>query len=512
MEQLREGITGFVRALPVAHRIGIIAALGVLGIAIAAFGVWVTTPDYSVLYSGLEGDEVGQVVDQLEADGVPYELEGGGTTVLVPREDLYDVRARLAGEGVAGQTSPEGYEVLEEQGLSVSEFRQQVDYQRALEGELSRTLSAMDGIDDANVHLVTPEDSVFTEREDPVEASVVLTTNRELADDRVDGVAYVVASAVEGLELEHITVADQTGAVLHTPGETGGVGSAGNRNLRQQQEFEQVLAGEVEGLLSQATGGSPASVVVRSDMNFDEQETETYIYDPESQVELREQLSEEVFTGTGLIPGGPVGVDGGPDAEGGESDYDRTDELREFGVDREIMRTESAPGGIEGLSVAIVMDDGTLTGAEVPPVAEVEELVGAALGLDAERGDEVAVSTVPIEEPEEEIAEEEGVDLFGIVPQILGGLVLLIVAIALFLMTRRRQVTVEEVEATETLELPEPQPAPEPALTAPARQPEELAPQGDHLKQEVTDLVSSQPEEIATLLRGWLADKSGDRA
>ncbi len=500
MEQLRERITGFVRALPVAHRVGMVAALGVLAVAIASFGVWITSPSYTVLYAGLDDGQVSGVIDELETHGVPYELDAGGSTVLVPRERLYETRASLAQEGLAGRTAPAGYEILEEQGLSVSEFRQRVDYQRALEGELARTLGGMGGIEEASVHIVTPEDSLFSERQTPVTSSIVLTTSRQLNDSEVEAVTFIAASAIEGLELDHITVADADGAVLHAPGELGGHSVATSRNLRQTSEFEQALSGEVTSLLAAATEGSAASVVVRADMNYDEEETESETFNPDSAFALREQLSEERYAGTGAQPGGPVGVDGGPLPEAGDSEYERDDELTEYGVDRITNRSVAAPGRVEGLSVAIVMDDGTMTGAAVPPVAEIEGLVTAALGLVPERGDEVAVSTVPMAAPEEEVIEEEGADLMAMLPQILAALILGLVALGFFLMTRRRQVVVEDVERPQPVAVQDP--GPTHSLPGP-----DVADASVELKQEVTALVENQPEEIAELLRGWLADR-----
>lgn len=502
MGELGERFTGFVRALPVAHRVGIVAALGVLLVAGLAFVRWVTTPSFTVLYAGLEQGEVADVIDRLETSGVPYELQAGGTTVLVPREHLYQTRATLAGEGVAGRTAPEGYEILEQQGLSVSEFRQRVDYRRALEGELSRTLQAMTGITSANVHLVIPEESLLAQQRRPVTASVVLQTSRQLGPDEVDAVTFVTASAVEGLEVDQITVADASGSVLHASGEMGGSAVTTNRNLRQTQEYERALAAEVAALLEVATGGSPASVVVRASMNYDEEETERETFDPDTQVTLREQTSVETYEGTGMLPGGPVGVDGGPLPEAEESAYDRDDQLREFGVNRTLSRVVAAPGRVEGLSVAIVMDDGSLTGVAVPPVEEVRNLVNAALGLDEARGDEVAVSTVAMPAIEDVAVEGGGLDVMGLVPQIVAGVVLLLVAVGLFLMTRRRQVVVEDVERQPAIDLrpaslPSEESAPPPAPVDPNEQ----------LRREVTALVEHQPEEIATLLRGWLADR-----
>jgi len=503
---IRDRITGFVRALPVAHRVGIAVALAALAMLGVLFVRWITTPSYTVLYTGLDDAALAAVIDGLETQGVPYRLEAAGSRVLVPRERLYATRAALASEGVAGPTQPPGYELLDDQGLSVSDFRQRVGYQRALEGELAKTLSAMDGIRQATVHLVLPEEELFAERQQPVTASVLLATTRTLTPGEVEAVTFLVASSVEGLEVAQITVADASGAVLHAPGDAGGASTATNRNLRQTREFEKGLAEDITALLERVTEGSPVSVVVRSTLDFDEQHTETESYNPDNQVTLKEQTSGERFAGTGAVPGGAVGLDGGPLAgEGQESSYERDEALREFGVDKTTTRTVAAPGRVQRLSVAIVMDDGSLTGAQVPPDDQIEGLVSAALGLDPERGDVIAVSTQPFPAQVEEAAPEEASRLGDLVPQLVGGLVLLLVVLALLLMTRRRTTRVQEVdrqrtailpaqEETRVLERPEPEPA---GVTA------------GGLQADVAELLQRQPEEIAMLLRGWLADRRG---
>lgn len=501
---LRERFTTFVKALPVAHRVVIVAALAVVAMLAVPFVSWITTPTYTVLYSDLDDAAVAEVVDGLERQGVPYELEAGGSRVLVPREHLYTSRASLASEGVGGRTTPAGYEILDDQGLSVSDFRQRVDYRRALEGELARTLAAMDGVAAATVHLVTPERELFAERQEPVTASVLLSTSRGLSQTEVEAVTFLVGSSVEGLETGHITVADAGGTVLHAPGDGGGAGVASNRNLRQTREFEQALAGDIASLLQRVTG-SPASVVVRATLNFDETETQTESVDPDSRVAVREQVSEERFEGTGAVPGGTVGVDGGPlEAEAEESSYEKEETLREYGVDRTTSRTVAAPGRVERLSLAIVADDGTVTGAEVPGEADIETLVSAAVGLQPERGDGIAVTTLPFPAPEEPEVAEEAPAMLGYVTQAVGAAVLVLVCLLLYLMTRRRKVTVSSVERT--LPPPEELEAPEPRADAPEPQPAMV---GGSLHSEVVDLVERQPEEIATLLRGWLADRRG---
>lgn len=504
--ELRDRVTGFVRGLPVAHRVSIIAAGVGLAMVLFWFVSWVTTPSYTVLYSGLAEQDVAATIDELESLGVPYRIEGGGNRILVPRDQLYTTRASLAQAGIAGHAEPQGYELLEDQGLAVSDFRQRVDYRRALEGELARTLGAMSGIESAQVHLVLPQDELFRENQQPTTASVLLTTTRPLDATEVEAVAFLVSSSVEGLEPNQLTIADARGTVLHAPGDAGGAGVVANRQLRQTREFEQALAADTASLLERATG-RPASVVVRASLNFDESETQTEVFAPESQVAIREQTTNEEFEGSGTLPGGAVGVDGGPLPGAAEdSTYSREEVSREYGVDRTTTRTIQAPGKVERLSVAIVMDDGSITGTAVPDDVEVERLVSAALGLDEERGDNVAVTRVAFPVLDEEV-EEPATSMLGLLTQVAGGVVLLIVAIALFLMTRRRG-------KDDAPQLPAAAAAPQASGTTrfiealPEKEPQPI-PRSVQLKEEVADLVRAQPEEIAQLLRGWLADRRG---
>jgi flagellar M-ring protein FliF len=509
MDDMRQRVTGFARALPAAHKVGIASALVALAMLSVVFARWVLTPSYTVLYAGMEPEAVAGAVDQLEAAGVPYRLEAGGGTILVPREQLYETRASMAAEGFSGKAVPEGYELLADQGLSVSDFRQRVDYQRALEGEIAKTLMAMDGIDNATVHLVIPEEELFAEREEPVTASVLVDPSRPLDEGEVETVSFLVASSVEGLDVNAVTIADTDGTVLHAPGDAG-ASVATNRNLRQTREFEQALAGDVTTLLQRVAPGGPASVVVRANLNFDEAERQTETFDRDSAVATKEQTATENFQGVGALPGGAVGVDGGPQAvQGGDSDYQRDEALREFGVNKTTERVTGAPGAVEKLSVAIVMDDGSVTGERQPDVAEVEQLVTAALGLDQARGDTIAVSAIPFAAAEdEEEPEPEAQPLGEALPTIVGVAVLALVALALFLMTRRRKKTskstaLEQAPTVVVDVTSDPPPAPteqfEPVPAMVGASPE--------LRDEVTALVSRQPEEIATLLRSWLADR-----
>jgi flagellar M-ring protein FliF len=495
--ELKDRMTALVRALPPAQRVGIVVALVVLVMAAVPFARWITTPSYTLLYAGLGDTELAEVTGELTAAGVPYELEG--SRVMVPQDQLHQVRADLAEAGITATPTVPGYELLDEQALGVSDFRQRVDLQRAVEGELSRTLGAMDTVESATVRLVLPEEALFTEQRTPATASVLVRPRGQLDAGQIEAITLVVSSAVEGLEADAVTVADTEGNVLHAPGD-GSTGGVTDRHQRRTREFEAALAQDLTTLLQRATD-APASVVVRADLDFDEVESETEVYDPEGQVALRERVSGERYEGAGAPDGGVVGVDGGPLPGGaGDGQYERDDETREFGVGRTVTRAVQAPGAVERLSVAVVVDEGAAVAD-----ADLQQLVAAAAGIEEDRGDQVAITRV-VAPPlvEEEPVEGDGPGLVELLQRIVALLVLAVVAVGLFLMSRRRDRDAEPLEDDDrvvpaTVRVP-------PMLDEPEEE-QDVLPPGPSIQDEVAELVERQPEEIATLLRGWLADR-----
>ncbi|MCP4309136.1 MAG: flagellar M-ring protein FliF [bacterium] len=499
----RNRIGDMLVSLPLAHQIVIGIAAVVLAMAAFIFFQWVSTPSYTVLYSNLDDATLSTVVDELDRQGISYEIEAGGSRVLVEKSQVYQVRATLAVAGVESGAAPEGYSLLDEQGLNVSDFRQRVDYQRALEGEMELTLLAMNNISQATVHLVIPEESLFSEDEVAVTASVLLDTAHPLGELEIETVTFLVASGVEGLEPKNVTVADVAGNVLHASGDMADDSAVSNRNLRMTHDFEAALATDVQNLLAAVAGPESASVVVRAQLDFDEQSVETQSFDNENAVTLRDSVSTETYVGAGTPPGGTLGVEGesvATDTDGSYT-YDRSDVISEYGVDSVISKEITAPGKVELLSVAVVMDDGSLTGVPVPDVAEVEALISAAVGLDTVRGDSISVSTVayPVPEVVEEAAEPEAaaMDMMAMIPQVIGGLVLLIVVGSLLMMARGSSKKTKAA-ALEVVQ---------PALGGGGAAAVGETNDGASIHPEVMNLVQRQPEEIAVLLRTWLADR-----
>lgn len=494
------------RDLNMSQRVSMGAAVVIVVIAGAVFLRWVSAPTFTVLYSDIDQSQLSEVIDNLEANNVTYQLEGGGSRVLVPQADVYRLRAQLSSEGIQGSVVPKGYELLDSQGLSVSDFRQKVDYQRALEGELSRTLNAMTGIDAATVHLVLPEEALFAENQEPVTASVLVDPNGTITESDVEAITFMVSSSVEGLIPQQVTVASTDGTMLHAAGEESGIG-LGNAQLRMTADFEDSLARDINSMLVSVLGAGRASVVVRAELDFDETSTESEIYSPDSQIAVREQTIDEQYNGAGESPIGSVGIDGEAievDADDGY-EYSRNEATTEFGVDRVVTKTLESPGAIQRLSVAVVVDDGQITGATAPDLNTIDGLITAAAGIDAARGDTVEVSAAAFPainamDATEELPVEDG-GILDLVTTIAGALALVVVAVALVLMTRggknaknvKTNVSAEALAAGGT-----------PALVGAGGAAEALEMGG--MASDVMQLVERQPEEIATLLRSWLAD------
>ncbi len=192
----------------------VVAVIGTAALLLGGFMVfrWASAPAYAPLFSNLAPSDASSVIDELETQGVSYELADGGATIMVPRDAVHSTRIALSGEGLPTSTEG-GYGILDDQGISTSEFKEQTDFKRAMEGELAATVKAIDGVDGAVVHLAIPQKDVFTDEQQPPTASVLVQTNpgRTLTPEQVQAVVHLVASSIDGLDPDQVTVADSTG-------------------------------------------------------------------------------------------------------------------------------------------------------------------------------------------------------------------------------------------------------------------------------------------------------------
>jgi len=519
-----------------------IVAIVALAVGGYFFSTWAATPSYSPLFSNLASSDAAAIVDKLDSDGVQYQLEDGGNTILVPKDQVYSLRLKMSGEGLPADTEGGGYSILDNQNVMTSEFMQQVGYRRALEGELSKTIKSIDGVNAATVHLAIPQKDVFSDDQQKPTASVLVATGtgKDLKDDQVQAVVHLVASSVEGLDPANVTVVGADGTVLSGSGTATGGGATGDSRSRATTDYEGRLNSSVQRMLDQALGTGNAVVQISVDLDFDNTETKTqkYVADP-SAPPLAETTKTEKYSGGGGTPtGGVLGPDNiqvpagtGSAASGGSGAYEQSESTKNNAVGMVTEVRKSAPGAVKKLSVAVMINSDAVQGANE---AQLQQLISSAVGLDANRGDTIAVSAMSFDKTgaqavKKELADAQAADKQAATMAMIktGSLIFGVVVLILmaFIGNKRRQKKMQkalqaqidrfEAEQAELTGAKVPVAIGAGAgaageLTAgPAVEldPEVLA--REERSREITALAAQQPDEVVTLLRGWLADRRG---
>jgi len=461
-----------------------------------------TAPSYETLLSGIDPAETGKVTEALDEQGIAYQLQNGGTALAVQPEQTARARIALARQGLPGEGQP-GFELFDEQRLGTSDFQQQVNYQRALEGEIARTLEQVDGVSGAQVQLVLPDDQLFEEDRRPATASVLLSGDTTaLEPGAVRGMAQLVSSSVEGLALDKVTITDGTGRLLW-PREGADAGAGGTTRQAAEQRHDQALEGQLTALLARTVGADKAQVQVQSRLNMDQVRERRLRYERRG-VPMRTQTEEEQLEGAAAGgAGGAAGsagnlrgyAQGGGAAGGGESNYERRSENTEMGVGRTVTERQVAAGAVERLNVAVVLDSSV-------PAATANQLrsaVASAAGIDVARGDELTLSRVAFARPPAPAEPPVVAGLTGYLKW--AGLAL---ASLLFLFFVTRALRKREREAlAEPVWLKE--------ITAPQSLAALEAPAGDAaprhgVKQRAEQLASREPDKVAAQLRNWMQE------
>lgn len=413
-----ENITAQARgfnALPVIRQIALMLGLAA-SVALGFYVVlWSRTPEYSMLYGSLSDVEMAEVAGALDAATIPYRLERGSGAITVPAGKVHDARLKLASRGLP-RGNGTGFELLDEkQGFGTSQFMEQARFNRAIEGELARTIATLQSVESARVHLAIPKRSVFLRNKDKPRASVVLRlfSGARLDDERLAGIVHMVASSVPGLDADGVTVVDQIGRLL-TSGEEGGLMSGSASQLSFRRKIESDYIKRIEDILIPIVGEQGVRAQVSADIDFTVVESTTESYQPDNRAVRSEETFEERSTGSG-IAGVPGALTNQPPA-GGTTEEGVTDEeqgaplnstrraTRNFEVDRNISHTRTAPGTVNQLSVAVLVDyrtQGDDSGAtERVPLTEdelqrVTDLVKEAVGFNEERADSIKVTNIP---------------------------------------------------------------------------------------------------------------------
>ena len=511
---------------------GIVAALA-LAIGLS---LYLTKPEFKVLYSNLGPEDASSVVKALQAEKIQYRLTDNGSTIMIPAEKVYDQRIKIAGEGaLVGQGI--GFEIFDKVKVGQTDFVQKINYTRALQGELARTISEFPSVESARVHLVMPQRSLFVEERQSPSASVVLKLNRpnQKPDQKeINAILNMMVMAVEGLDKNHVSITDNGGKVLYEPQEDNLTGISSTQ-LEHRQQVQNSLEKRIEEMLQPIFGPGRVIAKVNADIDFSQKTIRREIFDPEKTVVRSEQRSEETQQGrANLEAGAPDANFRGDGITGSVSHQNGNRETRttNYEINREEQQIVANVGDLRRLTVAVIID-GSYEKTEgawsfVPGKPEelerVRQLVSNAVGLNAERGDSLEVSSAPFndsEPPHEpnfaemlaDYAERLGKPLLNALLAFL--FLMLVVRPVVLALIRPKVEAGEMVEGLEGLPSAEEQLALYEALEEANRTDEEEIEDGDEdeelvfkdieaIKAHIFSLSDNHMEQVVTLVRGWM--------
>jgi flagellar M-ring protein FliF len=478
-------------------------------VAVVFFGMQIAgRPSYTLISSGMDPADTGKVTAALDEQGIAYELRNNGTALAVEKTQTAKARIALAGKGLGGgAASQPGFELFDKQKIGTSDFQQQVTYQRALEGQIAKTIDQVQGVNGVQVRLVLSQDQLFSESSTPATAAVLLNGSSGTLDPgAVRGIAQLVSSSVKGLKSSNVSITDGTGALLWPRGENGDGGGVSKQTVQARYE-SQVEAG-LGALLTRTVGPGKAEVKVSADVNADQATKDELLYAKKG-TPLKETIENEKLAGpaagaggvsgtTGNVPGYTQGAAG---AAGAGQGYNRKSSTTQYGVDKTVVRTKVAPGAVNKLNVALIVDK-SVPAAELPAL---QKAIASAAGIDPVRGDTLAVSQIAFAKtPTAAVPGAGPGGMIGYAKYAGAGLALLAFLFFSARHLRRREGEMlmrepqwlREIEAPTTL-----------ANLERPRVPVALPEHSDSpARQQVEDLAAREPERVAQQIRTWMRD------
>ena len=511
-----DNIIGQIKAMPTGKKVTLVAVIIASIACMLLLNAWFQKADYQVLFSGLSEDDAGRIVQELKDKKITYQLGTSGT-ILVSSDKVYDLRLQLASQGLP-QGGGVGFEIFDNTSFTTSEFVQKLNYRRALEGELARTIKSMSGIQKSRVHLVTPDKTVFAFQESKPKTSaavfITLQNGRQLDRSEVESIVHLVASSVEDLGAGNITVIDNRGNLLTKPSDDSMMSLTGSQ-LEYQHNFEQNLISQIVSILEPVAGRGRVNARVSASFDFTRSERTEEKFDPEGVVVRSEQKSTEKTSsgGGGGVPGVASNLPGGSVQPStslmGQSQ--KQDEMINYETSKTVTRVIDSPVSLERLTVAILVDGilasqkGTTENADKYTVSSDEDLkyyediVKKTIGFSAERGDEISVNIMPFKEMESAEIPDEGKDYMPIVITILKYLVPGIVVLVFFFIVVRPLIT--------SLSRSIPQTSEKVSIS------EEQTRLGNHfqvneipLQKQVIEWANTNPQQAAGLVKDWMEE------
>jgi flagellar M-ring protein FliF len=539
------------------QKVSIVVVVLAAGIAFFAISSWRHDSNFKALYRGMASEDAAQAVQKLKESNIEYKLEDDGNTILVPADKASEARLLLAREGLP-KSGRIGFELFDKTNFATTDFAEQVNYRRALEGELERTIASLGEIEKARVHLTFPKESVFVESRQPAKASVLLNLKRSasLAPENVAAIAHLVASAVEGLSPQQVTIVDAHGDLLNKPRSGDALGSASEGQFEYQLNVEHELAKKLGETLDPVLGPGNYRTGVSVECDFSGVEENEEVLDPTKSVIVSSQRTDENAGGraTTGVPGTAANLPDPPPAAAPITGTTRRTESSNYQTSRVVRHTEHPRGTVKRVTVAVLLDQemkwekkgDTYSRVFIAPPPEkinvIKTLVSNIAGINATRGDQVTVETLPFDGSIREdrpdgqapqngppAASDKAAWYLKKDPKIIGGAVgggVLIIAVIAWLAMRGRGKRVDFKEQVPALAAPAPRvlatealPENTPAAVESNNQEQKLidslkapmmsATKSEALTKYLRQEVHKDPVAATQLLRTWLLEEEG---
>ncbi len=394
--------------------------------SLVALILWTQKTDFEILYTGLSTEDAGEVINQLRDNKVPYKIGVGGTSIMVPKNQVYEVRMQMASKGFP-QTGGMGYELFDQQSIGVTEFVQKINFRRALQGELSRTVNEIKEVKRSRVHLTLPEKSLYLDEQEKPSASVVLTmySGRNLRENQLQGISHLIASSVENLDPGNVIIVNSHGKLLSGGEDEDGYGRNNSSQAEIQKTVERRTERKIVSMLAGVVGQDKVTAKVSASMDFTQIEQTEETYDPEASAVRSEQRSDEKSKNRkpsasgvpGVMSNSPdVNVDGSGSSAVNSSDFSNSQETINYEISRVTKRVVMPTGTISRLTTAVLIDgsyvfekddDGNDVRNYVPrsdeEMKKYKNLIEKAVGFNEDRGDSIEVVNIQFKELEVEV-------------------------------------------------------------------------------------------------------------
>lgn len=475
-------------------------------------------PSYTTVMTGVDPAKASQITAALSAAGIQSEIENGGTAIGVQKGKESAATVALAAKGLNSTATQPGFEILDKQKLGASSQQQQIAYQRGLEGTIANTIGQIQGAAGAQVHLTLPQDNLFSDESRPATAAVLIPGDSSAMEpSSVRGIANLVASSVPGLKPAQVTITDGAGTMVWPQGDGGGGGDGTlPSKTAAEARYDAQLEGSLNAMLAQTLGAGKAQVQVHSDLDVDKTDQQQLSYDKKG-VALAEKKTVESLKGTGAGAAGAAGSQSNlpgyaanAATGGGNNDYKNTTTDTQFGVGKTVTKTTKAPGTVNNLQVAVLVDKNAKL--QKPDIAALTATLSSAAGIQTARGDKLTISQVAFAGPPK-ATKPAGLPIPPAFAGLLKGLgigmgaLLFLFFVTRHLRRRERETLADEPSWLKALE------AQRPHLQLPdmSAQPtmdisEVRVATADPRRQQLDNIIHDEPERVAAHLRQWITE------